>query len=241
MRYLLAILLAFLLVGACKSTDPNYFRQVEANPKWWQQKKDSLERVISKRRDSLKRALGEDPVIYKGPVQYTANRKFAPPYTPEAAFDILLNTVAFKSSFVGISGSPSDQAIAFNLVLDSPNPEKAFRDLYKRANPAGKLYAISGLYFTDRSLFKEKVDEMAQSQDSVWMQKGDVFGWEKVGHIVRHPDGIRLETDQSIKEWYREEYGSNWRLAEPGENNVFDIAGGTWPKEFRRVREHVHY
>jgi len=241
MRYSPVILLALLLTGACQSTDPNYFRKIEANPEWWQQERDSLNRALKARKDSLERVLGEEPIGFEGPVQYTANREFAPPYTPEAAFDILLNTTTFKSSFVGISGSPSEQAIAFNLVLGGPNPGKAFRNLFNRANPAGKLYALSGLYFTNETLFNEKVDELSQSQDSVWTQKGCVLGWKKVGNIVRHPKGIRLKEGQSIEKWYKEEYGSDWQLAEPGENNVFDIAGGTWPKEFRRVKEYVHY
>jgi hypothetical protein len=45
------------------------------------------------------------------------------------------------------------EAIAFREVLSGPEPARHFRELYARGTPAGRLYALCGLFLTIRATF----------------------------------------------------------------------------------------
>jgi hypothetical protein len=92
------------------------------------------------------------------------------PYTREAAFAVLLNTCEFVRA-LGPDQVPSVQAQLVNVLWHQPDSSAVFEDLYQRANLAGKLHALVGLYAVDRNLFKRHAAEL-RGDDPVRTQNG---------------------------------------------------------------------
>ncbi|MEM6326672.1 MAG: hypothetical protein AAF791_06085 [Bacteroidota bacterium] len=152
---------------------------------------------------------------------------------PEIAFGLLLNTNEFADSHVGIGSVPSDQYLAFNTLLQREDAPKAFGVLLRRAHPAGQLYALNGLYLTDRARFENEVWQYATSSETVLTLSGCVGGFATVGEIVRHPEGIRLPEGVSYMErakaWF-EALNRGEREPDSLLEGQRDIVGGVWPE-----------
>lgn len=106
---------------------------------------------------------------------------------------------------------------------------EAFKVLLERGRLAGQLYALAGLFFTDRTYFDSVIEQYAESRRRVTTFFGCIMSETPVVEIVRHPNGIRLAQGQTLAEWYEQHYGEGWERLEPAEVFELDIVGGGWP------------
>lgn len=89
-----------------------------------------------------------------------ATNEVLPPYTREQAFSIVLNADQFSPVRYGYGNTAiSFPTIAYGTLLEQPDAVAIFQDLNQRATPAGRIYALCGLYTKDQDAF-----EQAQSQ-----------------------------------------------------------------------------
>ena len=66
------------------------------------------------------------------------------------AMKILRTATEIESPYVGDGGAPSCYVAAYRRVLQSPRADRRFKRLFAAAEtPAGRLYALAGLYWTD--------------------------------------------------------------------------------------------
>ncbi|MEP0545997.1 MAG: hypothetical protein ABJF88_03630 [Rhodothermales bacterium] len=242
MKVAAILFLAAFMTGCATSNSELQHEEIRQSSDWWRPivtleqasqiaGAEEAERRSKARSDSLGRDWSGLPLEYEYFLNYDQLRD------PEAAFALLLNTRTFASSHVGIAGSPSEQYEAFNTLLRRADAPEVFSALLRRAYPAGQLYALSGLYLTDRGAFYIVVGSYETSQDSVSTQMGCVGDLTPVAEIVRHPRGIRLAERQSLAEWYEANHGDGWRMIEPSEVYAYDIVGGAWPQSLD-ARDH---
>ncbi|MEO0858598.1 MAG: hypothetical protein AAFY55_17270 [Bacteroidota bacterium] len=235
MRVAAVVFLFAFAAGCVTSVSELRHEEIHQSSDWWHSivtpeqavqiaEAEEAERQLQARADSLGRDWSSLPLQYEYFLDYDQLRD------PRAAFALLLNTRTFASSHVGFAGMPSEQYEAFNTLLRRPDAPEVFRALLRRAYPAGQLYALSGLYLTDRTAFDSVVGDYEASQDSVSTQMGCVGDLTPVAEIVRHPRGIRLAEGQSLAEWYEANHGDGWRTIEPSEVYEYDIIGGAWPQ-----------
>lgn len=104
--------------------------------------------------------------------------------TPEVAFGMLLNARHYESAFIGFAGTPSRLALAFGRIADHPDASGAFADLADRGTLSGQLYALSGLYQTDRAAMHRLAIELGRSGDSLETISGCVIGGTDVANLL---------------------------------------------------------
>jgi hypothetical protein len=134
------------------------------------------------------------------------------------SFVILRDATHFQSAYIGLVGFPSCQAIAFQVIVESPEADLVF----KAATLAGQLYGLCGVYFTDREFFDRAVNDYAKRDDSIQTEFGDVLSSMPVSDIIERPGAI---SPADLAEWHLEN-----PLAEYA---PVDIVSGGWCREFR--------
>ena len=141
-----------------------------------------------------------------------------------AAMEVLRHATDFESVHVGIGGWLSTNVVAFRVILSHRRAAELFPELYATATPAGKLYALCGLYFTDPAAFAREVPRMAADRSPVTTFNGCIRNsGDVVGDVVRAPFPGRMQIGkgQTLAAWFAA-HGSA-----PG-----DIAGGYVPLSF---------
>ena len=114
-----------------------------------------------------------------------ANQPFDRPLSRERAFEILLKTDTFANVGVGYFWRLSTQVEAFRIILGQPDAAEAFHDLLARGRLAGQLYALCGLYLTDRAAFNAEVATYVQSSQQVKYSSGCVTSPRPVASLVK--------------------------------------------------------
>ena len=71
---------------------------------------------------------------------------------------ILRSADWLESPLIGYSGTPSRFVAAYGHIVAQPDAATTFRTLLWEATPAGKIYALAGLYDVDRAEFEGLVD-----------------------------------------------------------------------------------
>ena len=128
--------------------------------------------------------------------------------TPQGqeAFQQLLTADAFEHVNVGYGGVLSDGVKAFRLLLWQPGADGAFKQLIARGRPAGQLYGLCGVYFTDHAYFVEAAERFRGITTPVPFQDGCIEMKTPVGKIVFSPEPnvIRLKwPEASLESWQR--------------------------------------
>src|SRR4051812_49734436 len=70
------------------------------------------------------------------------------------AYVTIEDETTFCSTMVGAGGAVPKVVSAFRTLVWDPAGDTAFKSLLKEAKPAGQLYALCGLWFTDPVAFK---------------------------------------------------------------------------------------
>lgn len=144
----------------------------------------------------------------------------------QAAYQTLLLADGFEENFIGFAANPSKLVAAYGVLLQQAEADEVFKQLLKQATPAGQLYALCGLYFTDYPFFLAAVEAYRNRADCVNIQSGCLCWGKPVSEIVeqKSPNAVRLsDPHQSLAVWYREH---------PTCTGI-DIIGGGYPHLFR--------
>ena len=78
------------------------------------------------------------------------------------AMEILRRAERVESSSLGPAGAPSCLAAAYRHIKQQRNAGALFLDLARNATPAGRAYALAGLYATRRADFDVLAAEFAR-------------------------------------------------------------------------------
>jgi hypothetical protein len=144
--------------------------------------------------------------------------------SPEAraAFEKLKTAERFDSTHIGEAGILSQYVEAFRVMLALPEhmAGSQFRALYATASPEGKLYALSGLYFTDSKQFATEVARLANDRTVVKTMNGCILMERPIAEVVRFPSPDRMKIPKGR---------TLWSVTPPGPG---DIAGGVVPLAF---------
>jgi|WetSurMetagenome_2_1015567.scaffolds.fasta_scaffold157935_1 hypothetical protein len=144
------------------------------------------------------------------------------------AYTALAGAAQFEEEFIGFGAVPSSLVAACRALRAEPNADSAFKALLGEATPAGQLYALCGLYFTDHAYFQEKIAAYRNRGDNIPMQSGCLVLGQRMSAIIENssPKAIRLGgPDDSLNEWMRKH---------PEQNNS-DIIGGGYPHMFLKM------
>ncbi len=146
--------------------------------------------------------------------------------TRETALKLLLSTHTFADDAIGDGGDLSGQVAAYRIILKQPDAIAVFNHLLRKAQPAGKLYALCGLYLLDRPAFDRAVQPFRGDAGEVRIQFGCSGGRETVRSIVESeaPCALRLSPGQTPEEWRRRTGCDSYHI---------DILGGGYAWEFR--------
>ncbi|MEQ8820536.1 MAG: hypothetical protein RLY93_09840 [Sumerlaeia bacterium] len=151
-------------------------------------------------------------------------------YETLAKAEVFATTVSF-----GIGQQTPQEIIAFQTLLrDADAKAQVFQRLYQEENPVAKLYALSGLYWTDMEAFDEKTAELGDVSAKVQIMNGAVRRSTTVNRVVKSnsANAVRLSgPEQSIGEWVKANPDIVGDPMNP--NYVLDIAGGGYPRFLR--------
>ena len=148
------------------------------------------------------------------------------------AYQSLLTAPRFEDDAIGFAAVPSKLVGALNVLLQEPNGDAAFKSLLLKAKPAGQLYALCGLYFTDYDAFKAGVEDRKFRLDFVVTQFGCIGSRRKASDIIalNDPKVVRLSSNkQSLDEWQKQH-------PEVKDGYYLDISGGGYPRKFLRAK-----
>lgn len=166
--------------------------------------------------------------------EYPVNYDFAEPFrgekqfTREAAFEILLRTSSFSATGVGATGEEiMPQVYAFKTIAQRPDASVAFQDLLNRAQPAGKAYALCGLYLVDRPTFDRVVPAQRTSEATLSLCSGCTGQTVRLGEVVQSvsPEAVRLAKGQSLDDWF-----------DKHSSVELDIVGGSYPAALKGLQ-----
>jgi hypothetical protein len=151
----------------------------------------------------------------------------------QKAYHVLLTASQFEDGaddVIACAVQPSRLIAGYRTLLKEPSADAAFKSLLDHATPAGQLYALCGVYYSDHPFFLAVLRKHTERTDYVSTQFGCVRGRMRVSDIVKlddAPDVVRLTSQESIFEWMnRNRKLSRFR---------FDIFGGGYPSVFRLV------
>lgn len=115
------------------------------------------------------------------------------PLDDATAIKILLETHVFTSSQIGVAGEVPNGVRAFKVVLQRPDAAAVFEDVLENGETAGQLYALCGLYLTDRDTFDREVGRFRDSNESVSVWFGCWSGARTVADLLDPPAGSHYE------------------------------------------------
>ena len=149
----------------------------------------------------------------------------------ERSYQVLLLALEFEDDEIGIAQDSSQLVNAYRVLLKERYADAAFKSLLAKATPAGQLYALCGVYYTDHDFFRTVVERYAARTDYVKTQLGCIGRSMRVADLVKStaPNVIRFSSPkQSIADWAT----SNPTFIKEG--FVKDIFGGGYPSFFSR-------
>jgi hypothetical protein len=120
------------------------------------------------------------------------------------AYVTLRDAATFSSGRVGAAGLLPQEVYAFRTLKDDPMADAAFKSLLKEATPAGQLYALCGLWFTDPGAFKTEAERLKRANGEVDTLAGCVGMKSHMADIIEStvPGAVRLTSNkQSVKDW----------------------------------------
>jgi hypothetical protein len=139
------------------------------------------------------------------------------------AFEYLSHTDRFDMPTVGFLAVPSNGYTAFRILRRHPRADIVFDKLADVAHPAGRLYALCGLYRANRARFDVLAAGDAYRVTEVKTMSGCVMQTESYDEIVRAraKGAARLAAGETLQHWFENPHREK--------SIAFDIAGGSYP------------
>jgi hypothetical protein len=111
------------------------------------------------------------------------------------AIALLSSAERLESSLIGPFGKASCAAVAYRHLVRRRDASAAFEEVFDSAKPAGKIYALAGLYDVDRAAFDRLVAAAEASSPETYEQlntdvgteptRGEVFADLRSGNLSR--------------------------------------------------------
>jgi hypothetical protein len=139
------------------------------------------------------------------------------------AYVTLRDAATFSSGRVGAAGILPKEVYAFRTLKEDSMADAAFKSLLKEAKPAGQLYALCGLWFTDPVAFKTEAEKLKRANSEVDTLAGCVGMKSHMADIIESkiPGAVRLKNNKdSVKEWFDTHKGIPMH---------YDVVGGALP------------
>jgi hypothetical protein len=167
-------------------------------------------------------ALWSDPI---GPTPGDVGAAVARTYRALPEYRLILEADRFEGIAVGAGGEVPFVVFALQTILASAEADAAFKELLEGATVPGKLYALCGLYFTDRDAFRAGAEALEDDPTEI---DAALYGCTaetvRVRDVVaERPTAPGTETGEDAGE-------------DAGEDDGCSIADGCWPKAFRDAR-----
>lgn len=121
--------------------------------------------------------------------------------------------------------------VAWRLILARSDATQVFTSLFAEAKPAGKFYALCGLWVSDSKVFARLAPSLIESKESVRLTRGCSHSGgleEAVGSLVSNPQAVRLRGPQDSL--------AALRARDPqarGTKEILDVVGGGIPDVLR--------
>jgi hypothetical protein len=123
------------------------------------------------------------------------------------AYEALRATQVVESEHVGYAGTPSSNAAAFRVLLADANGRALFRKLLVEGGLAGRVYALSGLFFTEPGAFPGELQKMSAAGGMVRTMTGCRVSEEEIGAVLRGKPWfdrrIVLHAGESLDDWFK--------------------------------------
>ncbi len=151
----------------------------------------------------------------------------------QKAYQVLLTASQFEDDaddVIACAAQPSQLAEGYRILLKEPSADGAFKSLLERATPAGQLYALCGIYYSDYPFFLAVVEKHTERTDYVNTRIGCIVGRMRLSDIVKL-DALNTVRLTSPKESFVEWTNRNLELSRKGFR--LDIFGGGYPSIFR--------
>lgn len=104
------------------------------------------------------------------------------------AEQVLIRADQFESSSVGFAAVTPASVLAWHVILDSPHPDGAFRDVFSRAGTAGQLYALVALRRVDPQAYAQYFDDLHRRGGSVDVVRGCIGSRDPIAKILAEID-----------------------------------------------------
>ena len=92
------------------------------------------------------------------------------------AVEVLRSANQMESSHLGPAAVPSCLVAAYRQILGESRAAATFRDLVQQPSPVGKIYALAGLYDTDRVEFARLVGTVEASSPATFERLDTCIG-----------------------------------------------------------------
>lgn len=146
----------------------------------------------------------------------------------DVAVHALIKAERFDTGYVGFAGTASASIVDLNTVLKERDAAELFKYIFENGSTAGKLYALNGLYLTDRDEFQRSADVMKKSGQTVRVLNGCLMSDKEVSKIIETDakNAVIIKPGKTVKEFWATHSGGGFEL---------DIAHGGYPATFREM------
>ena len=147
----------------------------------------------------------------------------------QSAYQELLAAERFEDALIGRGAALSLYARDFAILLDEQNADAAFKSILKNGTLSGRLYGLSGLYFTDHVRFRTEVERYKTLDEKIQTISGCIVDEKTVAEIVvsNSENAVIIEPHETLEEYWEKN---------PDRYDL-DIAGGGFPASFRHFAE----
>lgn len=101
---------------------------------------------------------------------------------------ILIQAERLESGSVGYAAVTPASVLAWRVIMDSPHPASAFREVFAEAGIAGELYALAGLRFADPAAYTQFADDLRQRGGSVDVVRGCIGSTDSITQVIAEID-----------------------------------------------------
>ena len=129
----------------------------------------------------------------------------APSAETQAAVDGLLKADAFQGAAIGIAGTLSDGVRAFRILARDKEAAAHFDRIAREGTPAGRLYALAGLYVVDPAAYRRLRQGAVSPETKVQTTFGCIMSQEDAATLLR-----RIDNGDYSAEFLGAEKGSAW-------------------------------
>jgi hypothetical protein len=130
------------------------------------------------------------PILLFVPVPQSA-------HSPDAVIERLAKTGVFAVGPVGYAAITSPGEKDYRTVFNRGSALEDFEKLYSAGNLQAKCYALAGIHRLDPARFKELVQPLRDSKDTVTTMSGCILSREAFGDIIKQIESGRFSSPTS--------------------------------------------